>query len=453
MMRRVRITIRLLLACATISSTFICQSALAAPARAPAPGPTLTLSQAIESAIAHNPTMEKIRTETQAAHGDVIRARSSFLPKIEATAGIEHTVHQPSITVPPNTFGNPDGVYFPLADKTIPYAGLRLEQSLYDFGRSTGRYREATKAQETSALAEDLFSQDLALLVTQAYLDVLLARDKVELAKSTLAAYESHLDTALRMHLAGAIPQNDVLNADVARAQASLQLTAAQNNVRVAELRFEKIVGASPESLDRSAMGSRAPSYKVSDKLAYAQENRIELAINDRLQSIAKAQKSQAKSEYLPDISARARVFYREDSLASHKEQAQVGAELRWPLFDGLAAYGSGKKAKSKLAGAEFDRQALLDNIEVEVTRAHLDVTQATHAMQVAKTAIKEASENLRTIKERYASGEAPASDVLDGIASWKEALFLNAQALYDVNLANAKLRRASGEEITGEDR
>ena len=93
----------------------------------------LTLKEAVDYAVVHNPSILKAQSEIAASHGDVIKARSHFLPKLEANGGVEQSIHQDIVTVKAGTFGNPTDIPFPLTSKTIPYASLKLEQLIYDF--------------------------------------------------------------------------------------------------------------------------------------------------------------------------------------------------------------------------------------------------------------------------------------------------------------------------------
>jgi len=411
----------------------------------------LTLKEAVDYAVVHNPSILKAQSEIAASHGDVIKARSHFLPKLEANGGVEQSIHQDIVTVKAGTFGNPTDIPFPLTSKTIPYASLKLEQLIYDFGLSTNKYREATLGEQISSQIKDLTSQDIALRVVNAYLDVLLARKKIELAKSTLDAYESHYQTAEKLYQAGSIPKSDLLAANFTRSRAALDLDGARNDVHIAELNFEKVVGLKPGELDRRIIAFHKPAYTLEDKVGYAKEHRLELAVNDGLQKIAQAQKSQATSSYLPKFLVKGEVTYRDDSYLAHKDQVRVLAGMQWSLFDGLAAYGARKRAEASKDASGYSRESLLDQIEVEVTRAHLDLEQAVRAIDVAKKNMEDATENLRIVKERYAAGDAPATDVLDGIRGWSSASYNHVEAIYTLNLNIARLKRATGENITGE--
>ncbi len=441
------------LAAALLLCSLLARPCVAAGAGAVADDGVLTLQRAIELAQKNNPTMQGVRAQTEAAHGDVVRARSAFLPRIEAGGGIEYDFKKPGFLIKPGTVGNPTSLGIQVSDQTVPKVQVGVEQTIYDFGRSTNRYREATAGERAHLYEEQLFSQDLALAVTQVYLDVLLAREAVTTATAVEEAYQEHMRTAKKLFESGSVPRNDMLGAEVALSRAELNRSAAENQRTLVEMNFEKMIGAPADNIDRRTMSDNPKIKAAGDAKDSAKQNRIELAINEEQQKIARAQKARANSEYLPHVVAQAQAIYADDSFQLNKDQYRLMAGLRWPIFDGLAAYGAKKKAAAELAATEFGRQALLDKIDVEVERATLDLSQSRDSLDVANKNRAKTSENLRSMRERYASGDAPASDVIDAIAMWNVASLDYIQALHDINLSAARLKRAEGKEITGDDR
>lgn len=411
----------------------------------------LTLKEAIGLALEQNPSLEGKRREADAAHGDVISARAAFLPRIGGSADIRHYAHDTGITIPANAMGNPNKMSLVTGERTVPAVTAGIEQTLYDFGRSTHRYRAAKIGEEVQRMRTDLFAQDLTLETVRNYFGVIVARRAVVVARSAATALAEHSATANKFFNAGAVARNDLLAADVARSRADLEVDAAKNRVAIAELEFEKVVGVPPEHLDESSFAYRPSPGDRQTEIAAARERRLEMQVVDGTARLAKEEKAAAGSEYMPRLVAEAQASYQDDDYLLTKDQYRFVAGVRWPIFDGLSAYGKRRKADAQMLAAASSRRVVADQIDVEATQSSLDIEHAAKAVQVAETNIRKTEENLRINRERYAAGGAPATDVLDAIAAWNEAGYERLQALYDYHLAVARFRRATGQTIAGE--
>ena len=72
--------------------TVMMVSSMIVPVKAAEPAPrTLSLSQAEETALRHQPTLRQAHGQTEAAEGRVEEARAGYLPQATATAGYQRT--------------------------------------------------------------------------------------------------------------------------------------------------------------------------------------------------------------------------------------------------------------------------------------------------------------------------------------------------------------------------
>jgi outer membrane protein TolC len=89
---------------------------------------------------------------------------------------------------------------------------------------------------------------------------------------------------------------------------------------------------------------------------------------------------------------------------------------------------------------AEFDTV-----LDVEVRQRRLDLESARAAVSAATDSVRAATEARRVVGDRFASGVATSTEVLDSQVALLQAGLDRTQALASVRLAEARLERALG--------
>ena len=83
--------------------------------------------------------------------------------------------------------------------------------------------------------------------------------------------------------------------------------------------------------------------------------------------------------------------------------------------------------------------------VEVEVREAYLDAKAAGQRIEVAKKATEQAEESLRIVENQYNEGLATITDLLDTELTTTNTHLSFAQALYEYNLALARVSLVTG--------
>src|SRR5262249_19614548 len=92
---------------------------------------------------------------------------------------------------------------------------LALQWTLYDFGRTGGRYRQAVARERLAELQLDRAAQAVELDVAAAYLEILLARASRRVQEDAVRRAQAILDDAAARRKGGVALKEDVLRADV----------------------------------------------------------------------------------------------------------------------------------------------------------------------------------------------------------------------------------------------
>src|SRR6185436_14934790 len=180
------------------------------------------------------PVYQAARSQYNATAERLPQARSGYLPFINANAGITRY------------FIDRGGA--PEFDYTYKTYGVTLSQPIFrmqNWIAISQAEKTVLQAQATLAQAQ----QDLALRASQAYFDVLLARDTVALSESQKAAFDQQLAQAKRNFEVGTATIVDTLEAQARYDQTVAKEIADRADLEVKQRLLTVLLGKFPEGL------------------------------------------------------------------------------------------------------------------------------------------------------------------------------------------------------------
>ena len=408
----------------------------------------LTLRDCLDKALANHPAIRSARQGVNAGRGRETQAQSPYLPQVQASTGYAES----------HSLGGALG-----ESSTKSYTTtLSVNQVIYDFGK-TGNNLDAARFGARSAETEvDRVVQEVVLNVKQAYYSLLQADKLLKVARQTHDQTESHLRKAEAFFRAGSKPRFDVTRAEVDVNNARLGLINARNNVRLRTISLYNAMGTAPggdiATEDTLAPPAAAPS--LDEVQAEALRNRPELLkIETEIQS-AEARVRAAQSGYRPTLSANGAYNWAHGTsettfppgilgsgeFSSHiGDSWNAGLMLSLPLFEGGMTSGKVAEARANRYSFEAQRDTLRQNILLEVSQTHADLESAAARIAVMDSSLKSARESLELAEGRYQAGVGPSIEVTDATVAAARAETDHIQALYDYQLAAARLAKAMG--------
>lgn len=254
-----------------------------------------TLQEAIQCAIATNPEI-LVSTNDRLAIGQQLRqAQAKFLPTIDAAAGYGREQYtSPSLVVDPGT-----------ADSNTTTlnrqeSSVALDQILFD-GFDTYNNVTRNRARVCSAAYKlSGTSQDIALRVAKAYLDVMSAQTIVALAQDNLAKHLKLADMITKRARGGLTSDADRIQALGRVALAQSDLEAAVGTLNDATTNYIQVVGNVPGQLIQPFLCVPNFPKTLETALHFAVRNNpfLKLARMDVI--VATYQHAQAYSPFMP---------------------------------------------------------------------------------------------------------------------------------------------------------
>jgi TolC family type I secretion outer membrane protein len=400
---------------------------------------TLTLRGCIDLAIKNQPTIIAAQENVYAGQGRVTQAQSPFLPQVSASTGYAEN----------HSLGGALGDTISKSYTT----SLSISQMIYDFGRS-GNTLDASRLGMRSAEREaDRVVNEVILSVKQSYYALLAAGKLMLVAQKTVEQAESHLRQAEAFFRVGSKPRFDVTRAEVEVNSARLGVINAKNSVRLRTIGLFNAMGINPETeiVIDDILSAPVVIPPMEQALADSVTTRPEMLKTEADIEAARAKVKAEESNYLPTLSANGAYNWAHGTaeMGTFKGDIQnswnAGVLLSLPLFEGGLTKGRVREARANLRTVEAQGETLRQSIIIELHQAYADIESATSRIAVSEISLKKARENLELAQGRYEAGVGPYIEVTDAQVASVTTETDHVQALYDYQLAVARLYKAMG--------
>jgi len=406
-----------------------------------------SLADAWAMALQSDGTVAAAHSEREAADAEHSAAQRQRWPSLDLNGTYTQLQHAPlfDITTPAGQLQAPiwrhDGYAAAGADLSVP---------VWTSGRTSGAIGAAAAGARGAAAQERGSTADVKLAVAESYVAVFRARRALDVAQSNLTSLQAHRDDVQILFDKQAVPQSDLLGAQVSFANAQQQRLRAANAVRLATAAYNRWVGQplerTPDLDEPAGTPAAGPDEGLDQMVARALEQRAEIATlaaqQEKFEQAARAEGAQG----LPQVALHAGYNHFDNQILDRENFASVGIGFQWKVFDSgqLRARTGALRSHARAAGHELAE--LRSVVALQVETALLDRDEAAARIHVAATAVGQAEENVRDAKELYASGLGTSNQVLDAESLRVVALTNRDDAAFDLLIAQFRLQRALGD-------
>jgi outer membrane protein len=204
------------------------------------PPQPLTLDQAVEYGLEHNPLLHAAEEDLRAADQGVNAARAGFLPRLDTSYSYTNWRDKPYARVEQSGGST---VQFQTSDTNLNHWQAELTQPLFQGFRTTAQYGMAEEQRNVAGHRKTETRLNLVRNIRSAFIQVLLGQRSLQVAEASVAQLEAHLKDAEAFFSQGLTPRNDVLKADVALANAKQQKTSAAKRLVILRAQLNRLLG------------------------------------------------------------------------------------------------------------------------------------------------------------------------------------------------------------------
>ena len=274
-----------------------------------------------------------------------------------------------------------------------------------------------------------------------------LAADVLEVRRQALETFTRHLDDARRLKAAGQIARTDELRAEVARAEADRELKKAARDVALASVALRSTLGNQLDAMPTTPLTLITGLEPRTTFSAAADSGNATIGRLAALREQARQGVRAARAELFPsiDVFGTGELFSgRLNSTTDPKWIVGVGA--RWELFDGFGRVNRLRSARHLAEAVGFEHQQAKDEVATLVQQRYDEYESALEQYQSLETTVALAQESLRSERKAYEAAVGTSLDVIDAELSLSRAQVDRLTALYELDLALARLLEASGQ-------
>lgn len=416
-----------------------------------------SLRDAINYSLGHNPDLAVAHSRIEERQQQAGEVFAGFLPNLSVESGYSYLDNVPRVqirftqdipipNVPPLDI-NKD---VDIGANDNYRAQLELSQLLFASGRVFYAHRAAKKRVRVSQLEEDAARLKTALRTAEAYYGALIADSYLAVQQEALATAQAHLEQVKNRHEAGAATRLQLLRAEVEVSNLEPRVTEAKKNGRLARILLRRATGLAEEVpiVLMDTLEAHVTEVALEGELERAQSLRPEIRA---LAASREATEDLALSErggMLPTLALNGSYGTQKPYFAidDWEEVFTVGVGLHVPLFDGLSAYRSMRRARAAAKTLNLSTAQTLADIRTEVRTKALNMQEA--AVRIDTTSRnRERVERMAEISESsYTAGAATSLEVIDAQLAATRARLEHLRAIYDYCVAEVQLTAATGD-------
>jgi outer membrane protein len=300
----------------------------------------------------------------------------------------------------------------------------------------------------------NLSQQDLIVRTTQAYFDVLLAQDKINLIGAQKAAILSQLEQANAMFEVGSSTVTDVNEAQARYDLILAQEIAAVNDHEIARRSVEAITGDIPNTLAsvKADIQVSAISQTMQDWQQVAVQNNLNIQIQQDALKLAEQDIERANAGHLPTLDAVA--SYSDNyangspsvfSTGNELRNGTIGLQLEIPLYAGGAINSRVRQAVLNKQKAQDDVEIARRKVALETQRAYFNLSSSIAQVKALNQALVSSQSQVDSTKLGYEVGVRTSVDVLNAEQQLFSAQRDLLQVRYSYLVNIIRLKAASG--------
>lgn len=430
---------------ALLSAGFVCVAVLAsrmaaaAPALIPAPASedALSVRRCVEIALQNHPSLAEARSSIESQAARAGQAASGGRPQLSLS---------PSYSYSRNEGAGQGGQY---------NTDLTLRQEIYDWGRRDLSIRGALTERD-ARMSDEADAVDTVIRnVMDAYFSLNQSNRAVQIASEREENYRRRLKWAQDFYRIGTKPKIEVTKAQTDLSNAKLDMVSAQGARGKAVAALASAMGVpsvTPEGV-ADALAFAPYAVALEDAVSEAMRNRSDLrALDVRVRGAATAL-ALARKGLAPSVSGSAGYSFAGETDPIDERGWRLSLGVEFPVSDGGMTRGEIQQAEADLDGARARREAMRQNIVLQVRTAHAALEEATEAVSAAREVQLQAAETLDLAQGRYKAGVGESLEISDAVETYARARTSVVNALYNHKAAELELKRVTGVVADGYER
>lgn len=384
----------------------------------------LSLKECVDMALASDENMKIAENNVRGSALDREVARTQYLPNFSGSATAVYSAPDSKI-----------GDMMTMQMRGAYMAGISLTQPVYTGGKITAANRIARSAEEISGQQLRATAMDVRAEAEKSYWTYVAVLSKVDMTRSYLDMIDSiHNVTASSVELGMAAPQV-LLRVKTRQSELIYRLRQAEAGADVCRMALCRTIGVADTVAIRPVEPLDGPMAMPAADLSV--DNRPETMMLAQNIDIRKHQVSLARADFLPTVGVQLGWSAYGNLKMKGWTQDQAGnptafssttssngfmglLSVQVPIFHWGEGIKKVRKAKLEVENARLSFEHNRRLMELEVRQNYSNLLTGVDLVRSAETAMGEADENLRLMKEQYEVGLLTLTDLLEAQTQWQ---------------------------------
>lgn len=385
----------------------------------------LSMEQCRDMALTTSEELKQADNRLRQAELDDKIAATARLPKIEGSATGAYVLPDIEMTG------------MELAMRGTYMAGLTLTQPIYTGGKISAGRQMARLGRQIADQQLRMTRMDVLVDADNAYWSYIAVRRKVRMLES----YSTQMDTIYKQTssavAAGMAIENDLLRIEAKRTEIEYQLQRARNGADLCRMALCNVIGT---PLD-TAIEPTDTTFNIESPTAMSLDiaRRPEVGLLEKQIDVNMQRIRDARSEMLPTVGLSAGYSYYGNiklkgfadmgngTTVPYTQEFRDGIGIamlavKIPIFHWGESRKKMHKARYELDNSQLELQRNMRLMSIEAQQAVQNVEDGYRMIHTAESGLRQAEENLRVMRNRYAAAMSPLTDLLDAQSQWQQA-------------------------------
>ncbi|TXJ23261.1 MAG: TolC family protein [Chitinophagaceae bacterium] len=411
-----------------------------------------TLEDCINYAKENNIQINTLKLSSDAAKLDWQQSKNNRLPNVNGTIS--------QSLVNSNNADPVIGGFQTQANFSSNY-GINSSMTIYNGGYLNNDIRSKSLSLESANLTVQETTNNITLSITQAFLNILLAKENITYLKQVLATSDAQLKQSQQRFDAGSISKKDLLQFQSQLASDNYNLVTANNNYQTNIVNLKQLLqlpaSYQMEVAEPASVEPQQAVVSLNEAMSAAQEIRPEVKNSEVGVSIAETELAKTKAGRLPTVSLGANLSsgFSDNRDAKYFSQLNnnfyqsLGVTIAVPIFSRKLNKTNIAKSKIAIEQAKLDLLNTKTVLNQQVEQAYINLRNAQAQFVAAQTQLKAAEESYHITDEQLKLGAVNAVDVMTQRNTYVQALQSFVQAKYSAVLYNKIYDFYTGKPVT----
>lgn len=408
----------------------------------------ITLEEAYQAALKHDPVFRMRYYENESGKENAILGRSQLLPQVSASHSIyQNRVDRESIQT---VLGRPQLVQdYPkyLSRSSV----VQLRQPLFNMD-AIQRYRQGKVQSAQAQEAYEAGADEVSVRLVSAYMDALFAEDQLALARAQRDMHSEQQKVNQFLFERGEGTRTDMLETQARLDVAEAALVEAQDNVTAVRNTLAGVIGMDPGTLDQIGANFRPVTLDVT---TYEEWQQLALRQNNTLAALrlsvenSRLEIGRNKAGHLPRVDMVASYGKNLSETLSVAGQdtlnRSIGLQVNIPIYSGGAINAQTRQAAANYGRVQAELDARTNETMVELRRAYDLVQSSGRKIDALVKAVDSGKELVKATEQSIKGGVRINLDLLNAQSQLVTTQRDLAQARYSYLVGLMRLRAASG--------